>query len=65
MNNRDVLERHYKELGYKFLGWANTNIGAQEAYQKSSDKQYHPVGRCIDLIACHDLKVYFLVDSGD
>lgn len=65
MNNQAELERHYTGLGYNFLGWLNTNGYAQDAYQNSSNKQFHRCGRCIELVACHDLKVYFLIDSSD
>ena len=65
MNNRNELERHYDSLGYRFLGYVNTNERAYNASLQSKEKQWHEIGRCLHLVACHDLKVYFLVDSGD
>ena len=65
MNNQEQLEKHYKSLGYSYLGYVNTNKKAHNASLKSTDKQWHEVGRCLHLVACHDLKVYVMVDSGD
>lgn len=65
MNNREQLEKHYKSLGYKYFGWVNDLGKAYTAAQESKDKQTHEIGRNLHLIACHDLKVYVLVDSGD
>lgn len=65
MNDEQRLEEYYLSIGYKDYGWVNTNTKAIEAMQKSSRKQYHPIGRCLDLVACHDLKVFVKVDSGD
>lgn len=65
MNNRDELEKYYDSQGYQCLGYINTNQKAYEASLKSTNKQWHEVGRCLHLVACHDLKVYFMIDSGD
>ena len=65
MNDEYTLTRYYERIGYKNLDSANLRLDAQEAYQKSKDKQEHKIGRCYYLIACHDLKVFFTVDSGD
>lgn len=65
MNDEYNLKKYYKSIGYKDLICANTRLDAQEAYQKSKNKQEHKIGRCYYLIACHDLKVFFTVDSGD
>lgn len=65
MNNRAQLEKHYKSLGYQYLGYVNTNEKAYNTSLESQSKQWHEIGRCLHLVACHDLKVYVLVDSGD
>lgn len=65
MNNLHELEQHYKSQGYEYLGYVNTNTKAQESYQKSENKQWHEVGRNLHLVACHDLKVFVMIDSGD
>lgn len=65
MNNREQLQKHYTNLGYKFVGWVNFNQKAAESVQESKDNQWHEVGKCLHLVACHDLKVFAMVDSGD
>ena len=65
MNNREELEKHYKLHGYKYLGCVNYQEKAFVAMSKSKNKQYHEVGRCLHLVALHDLKAYVIVDSGD
>lgn len=65
MNNEEQLVKHYKSLGYKDLGWVNINKIAIEETQKSKDKQWHKVGRCLHLIACHDIKAFAMCDSSD
>lgn len=65
MNDRNELEKHYKSAGYKDLGWANMNPEACEIVGTSTKKQVHEFGRNLHLIACHDLKVFLKVDSGD
>lgn len=65
MNNRDELEKHYKAQDYAYLGCVNYQEKAYNAMQKSTNKQYHEVGRCLHLVALHDLKAYVIVDSGD
>lgn len=65
MNNFENLSSYYQSQGYKFLGSVIFNSEAVEAYQKSQDRQEHKIGRCEYLIACHDLKVFFIMDSGD
>lgn len=63
--NKEWLENYYKNAGYTCLGWVNISTDAQEAYQKSENKQWHEIGRNLHLVACHDLKVYVMIDSGD
>ena len=65
MNNENELRKHYDTQGYAYLGYVNINQKALDAYQQSKNKQEHKIGRCEYLIACHDLKVYVKVDSGD
>lgn len=65
MNNREELEKHYKSLGYTYSGCVNYQEKALNAMQASKEKQYHEIGRCLHLVACHDLKIYVIVDSGD
>lgn len=65
MNNEEQLRKHYKSLGYKDLGWVNINQKAIEATKKSQNTQWHEVGKCLHLIACHDLKVFAMCDSSD
>lgn len=65
MNNEQKLREYYLSLGYEDYGCVNLQKKAADAMQKSSDKQYHPIGRCLDLVACHDLKVFVTIDSGD
>lgn len=65
MNDETKLTKHYSSLGYTCLGCININSKALEAYQKSKNKQTHTIGICYYLIACHDLKVFFTMDSGD
>lgn len=65
MNDEIQLRNHYQSLGYKFVGSLNFQSAAVDAYQKSKNKQEHKIGRCEYLIACHDLKVFMLMDSGD
>jgi hypothetical protein len=65
MMNQDFLEKHYKENGYKNLGWVNISTKAQEAYSESEQKQWHEIGRNLHLVALHDLKAFVLIDSGD
>jgi len=65
MNDENQLKKHYESLGYKDLGWVNIDEKARVTTQKSKDNQWHQVGRCLYLIACHDLKVFAMVDTGD
>ena len=65
MNDYENLCTHYQSKGYKFVGSVNFDTKAVEAYQKSKNKQEHKIGCCEYLIACHDLKVFMLMDSGD
>ena len=65
MNNRYELEQHYKSQGYKDFGCVNYQEKAFKALQKSESKQYHQIGRCLHLVALHDLKAFVLVDSSD
>ena len=65
MNNELELRRHYQSLGYKDLGCVNISKKAYNAIQDSKDKQWHEIGRCLHLIACHDLKVFATCDSSD
>ena len=65
MNNKEQLEKHYQAQRYKYLGYVNINEDARVAAQTSTDKQWHQVGKCLHLVALHDLKAYVLVDSGD
>ncbi|MBQ2397630.1 MAG: hypothetical protein II304_11455 [Bacteroidales bacterium] len=65
MLNQDFWEKQYKQAGYTCLGWINISTKAQEAYHKSKNTQWHEIGRNLHLIACHDLKSYMMVDSGD
>ena len=65
MNNELELIKHYTSQGYKNLGCVNLSIKAQEAHQKSKNRQEHKIGRCEYLIACHDLKVFVTMDCSD
>lgn len=65
MNNRKELEKHYEAQGYKYFGCVNYQQKALNAMSKSTNKQYHEIGRCLHLVALHDLKAYVIVDSGD
>lgn len=65
MNNREELEKHYKAQGYKYAGCLNHSDKALVIFGKSFNKQYHEIGRCLHLVALHDLKAYVIVDSGD
>ena len=65
MNNREELVKYYESVGYKYLGYVNTSVKAHNAALESVEKQWHEIGRNLHLVACHDLKVYFIVDSGD
>lgn len=65
MNNREELVKYYKNQGYQDLDYANINAKAFNAMQNSQNKQWHQVGKCLHLVACHDLKVFFMVDSSD
>lgn len=65
MNDETQLVKHYESLGYKDLGWLNTSDKAFNAASVSTKKQMHQIGRNIHLLACHDLKVFARVDSGD
>ena len=65
MNNQLELERHYKMHGYKNAGCVNYQEKAYKAMSKSKNKQYHQIGRNLHLVACHDLKVFVTIDSGD
>lgn len=65
MMNQEWLENYYKNAGYTCLGWVNISKDAQKAYQKSEKKQWHEIGRNLHLIACHDLKVFIMIDSSD
>ena len=65
MNNQYDLERHYISQGYKYLGCVNYQEKALTAMGKSTNKQYHQIGKCLHLVALHDLKAYVIVDSGD
>ena len=65
MNNRNELEQHYKSQGYKDYGCVNYQEKALNAMIKSQNKQYHEIGRCLHLVALHDLKVFVTVDSSD
>lgn len=65
MNNRNELEKHYKSAGYEDFGCVNYQEKALNAMIKSQNKQYHEIGRCLHLVALHDLKGYVIVDSGD
>lgn len=65
MNDEKHLTYYYQSQGYKDLGCINISKKASDAYQKSKDRQEHQIGRNYYLIACHDLKVFMTVDSGD
>lgn len=65
MNNKEQLEKYYRSIGYKYLGWVNTNEKAYNAVQDSKDAQWHEIGRNLHMVACHDLKVFVFVDSSD
>lgn len=65
MNDQYNLEKHYEAQGYKNLGFVNLSSEACGAYQKSTNRQKHNVGRCLDLIALHDQKAYVMMDYGD
>lgn len=65
MLNQEYWEKLYKANGYKCLGWVNISTDAQKANCESTNKQVHEIGRNLHLVACVDLKVYFMVDSGD
>ena len=65
MNNQEKLEKYYQSIGYTYLGYLNTNLKAQEAYQKSKNKQWHEVGHNLHLVALHDKKMFVIIDSGD
>lgn len=65
MNNEYVLKTHYKKFGYKDLGCVNYQEKAMTAMAKSTNKQYHEIGRCLHLVALHDLKAFVTIDSGD
>lgn len=65
MNNENTLREYYTKRGYKNLGNLNFSEKAADAYHQSKDKQSHEIGRCFYLIACHDLKVFFTLDSSD
>ena len=65
MNNKEQLEKHYKSLGYNYLGYANMSEKAYNAYQQSKRAQWHKVGRGLYLVALHDQKSFIMVDSGD
>lgn len=65
MNDFVTLGRHYQEQGYRFLGSVNFSNEAARAYRTSKKTQMHQTGRCEYLVACHDLKVFVVIDSSD
>ena len=65
MNDYFSLSNKFTEQGYKNLGCANVNSAACEAMQKTTNAKWFKIDRCEHLVVCHDLRVFFTVDSGD
>ena len=65
MNDENELKKHYKSLGYKDLHDINLNPKVWESTGKSKNNQWHQIGRCLYLVAYHDLKAFGVVDTSD
>lgn len=63
--DHDALEREWKSKGYKNLGEVNWRDEAVLAWNKSTNKESHAIGRCYEFIILHDLKAFVTVDSSD
>lgn len=63
--DHDALEREWKSKGYKNLGEVNWREEAVHAWNLSTNKESHLIGRCYEFIILHDLKAFVTVDSSD
>lgn len=65
MNDENQLRKHYLSLGYEDVGDVNLSRTAYMKTQHSKESQWHQIGRCLYLVAYHDLKLIGIVDTSD